>query len=116
MSSVVSSEKLQKRKDAQEEKKTSEEMTIEEKKAPEDSGSVFLNKQQAQAIGTTNVIADPSLNKKVIIETPKTFQSYEQVSEMAYYKDLNEQKEIQILELETKEGIKNFWPFLIKIR
>jgi hypothetical protein len=41
MNSVVSSEKLQKRKDAQEEKKTSEEMTIEEKKAPEDSGSVF---------------------------------------------------------------------------
>jgi hypothetical protein len=41
MSSVVSSEKLQKRKDAQEEKKISEEMTIEEKKAPEDSGSVF---------------------------------------------------------------------------
>jgi hypothetical protein len=59
---------------------------------------------------------DPSLNKKVIIETPKTFKSYEQVSEMAYYKDLNEQKEIQIQELETKEGIKNFWPFLIKIR
>jgi hypothetical protein len=51
---------------------------------------------------------DPSLNKKVIIETPKTFKSYEQVSEMAYYKDLNEQKEIQIQELETKEGIKNF--------
>jgi hypothetical protein len=116
MSSVVSSEKLQKRKDAQEEKKTSEEMTIEEKKAPEDSGSVFLNKQQAQARGKTNDTADPSLNKKVIIETPKTFQSYEQVSEMAYYKDLNEKKEIQIQELETKEGIKNFWPFLIKIR
>jgi hypothetical protein len=40
MSSVVSAEKTQKRKDREEEKNNEEGM-IEQKKAPEDSGSVF---------------------------------------------------------------------------